>query len=70
MWDAIAAEDAAALRRLLPQHQTAKGKELLRLAREHLARRVTDKMAGGRFELIAEPDFALRGDVSPLLPMP
>ena len=27
--------------------------------REHLARRVTEKLAGGRFELIAEPDFAL-----------
>ena len=59
--DAVAAEDAAALRRILPQHQAAKGKELFRLTREHLARRVTEKMAGGRFELIAEPDvFALR----------
>jgi hypothetical protein len=56
LWDAIAAEDAAALRRLLPQHQAAKGKELFRLAREHLARRVTEKLAGGRFELIAPPD--------------
>jgi hypothetical protein len=60
LWDAIAAEDAASLRRLLPQHQAAKGKELFRLAREHLARRVTEKLTGGRFELIAEPDFALR----------
>jgi len=60
LWDAIGAEDAAALRRILPQHQAAKGKELSRLAREHLARRVTEKMAVGRFELIAEPDFALR----------
>ena len=60
LWDAIAAEDAAGLRRLLPQHQAAKGKELFRLAREHLARRVTERMAGGRFELIAESDFALR----------
>ncbi len=31
-----------------------------RLACEHLARHVTEKMAGGRFELIAEPDFVLR----------
>ena len=54
LWDAIAAEDAAGLRRLLPQHQAAKGKELLRLAREHLARRVTEKLAGGRFELFAQ----------------
>jgi hypothetical protein len=46
LWDAIAAEDAAALRRLLPQHQAAKGKELFHLAREHLARRVTEKLAG------------------------
>ena len=59
LWDAIAAEDAAALRRVLPQHQAAKGKELFGLAREYLARRVTEKMAGGRFELIAEPDFVL-----------
>ena len=43
LWDAIAAEDAAGLRRLLPQHQAAKGKELFRLAREHLPRRVTKK---------------------------
>ena len=56
LWDAIAAEHVAELRRLLPQHQAAKGKELFRLAREHLARRVTEKMAGGRFELIAPPD--------------
>ena len=54
--DAIAAEDAAALRRVLPQHQAAKGKEQFRLAREHLARRVTERMADGRFELIAAPD--------------
>ena len=60
LWDAIAAEDAAALRRILPQHQAAKGKELFRQAHEHLARRVTKKMVGGRFELIADPDFALR----------
>ncbi len=53
LWDAVAAEDVAALRRSLPQHQAAKGKELLGLAREHLARRVTEKVAGGRFELIA-----------------
>lgn len=26
------------------------------MAREHLARRVTEKLAGGRFELIAPPD--------------
>ena len=59
LWDAIPAEDAAALRRLPPQHQAAKGKELFRLAREHLARRVTEKMAGGRFELTAPPDEGL-----------
>ncbi len=56
LWDAIAAEDAAALRRILPQYQAAKGKDLLGLAREHLARRVTEKLAGGRLELIAMPD--------------
>ena len=56
VWDAIAAEDAAALRRLLPQHQAAKAKELFRLAREHLVRRVTEKMTGGRFELTVPPD--------------
>jgi hypothetical protein len=55
LWDAIAGKDEAALRRTLPQHQAAKGKELFGLAREHLARRVTEKLAGGRFELIA-PD--------------
>jgi hypothetical protein len=49
LWDAIAGEDAAALRRLLPQHQTAKGKELFRLAREHLARRVTETLGGRCF---------------------
>ncbi len=60
LWNAIAAGDAAVWRRLLPQHQAAKGKELFHLAREHLARRVTEKLAGGRFELSAHPDFALR----------
>ena len=53
LWDAIAAQDSVALSRVLPQHQAAKGKELLRLAREHLARRVTEKLARGRMELIA-----------------
>ena len=53
LWDAIVGRDEPALRRALPQHQAAKGKELFRLAREHLARRVTEKMAGGRFELFA-----------------
>jgi hypothetical protein len=52
----LAAEDVAALRRALPQHQAAKGIELLRLAQEHLARRVTERIAGGRLELIAPPD--------------
>jgi hypothetical protein len=56
LWDAIAGKDDAALRRALPQHQAAKGKELFPLAREHLARRVTEKLAGGRLELIAPPD--------------
>jgi len=59
LWDAIAGKDDAALRRALPQHQAAKGKNLLGnllgLAREHLARRVTEKLVGGRFELIAPP---------------
>jgi len=59
LWDAIAGKDDAALHRALPQHQAAKGKNLLGnllgLAREHLARRVTGKLAGGRFELIAPP---------------
>ena len=64
LWDAIAAQDSAELRRVLPQHQAAKERELLRLAREHLAKRVTEKMAGGRMELIApdgdgRPQFAL-----------
>lgn len=53
LWDAVAVEDGAALHRALPQHPAAKGKDLLGLAREHLARRVTEKMAGGRLELIA-----------------
>jgi len=56
LWDAIAAEDAAALRRIVPQHQATKGKELVRLAREHLARKVAEKMAGTRFELAIAPD--------------
>jgi predicted RNA-binding Zn ribbon-like protein len=56
LWDAVAGEDVAALRRALPQHQAAKGKELFGLAREHLARKVTEKIAGGRLELIAPPD--------------
>jgi hypothetical protein len=56
LWDAIAGKDDAALRRALPQHQAAKGKNLHGLAREHLARRVTEKLTGGRFELIAPPD--------------
>jgi hypothetical protein len=56
LWDALAGEDEVALRRALPQHQAAKGAELFRLAREHLARKVTEKMADGRFELIAPPD--------------
>jgi hypothetical protein len=56
LWDAIAGKDDAALRRALPQHQAAKGKELFRLAREHQARRVTEKLVGGRLELIAPPD--------------
>ena len=56
LWDAIAGKDETALHRALPQHQAAKGKNLLGLAREHLARRVTEKLAGGRFELIAPPD--------------
>ncbi len=56
LWDAVAGEDGAALRRILPQHQAAKGKDLFGLAREHLAKRVTEKMAGGRLELVAPPD--------------
>ena len=53
LWDALAPVDAAALRRLLPHHQAAKGKELVRLARERLARQATEKIAGGWLELIA-----------------
>jgi hypothetical protein len=64
LWDAVAGKDDAALRRALPQHQAAKGKELLGLAREHLARKVTERIAGGRLELIAPQDgqsrFAIR----------
>jgi hypothetical protein len=56
LWDAIAANDGAALRRMLPQQQAAKGKILLGLAREQLARTVTQKVAGGRLELVAPPD--------------
>lgn len=55
LWDAIAGKDEAVLRRALTQHQAAKGKELFGLARERLARQVTEKLAGGRLELIA-PD--------------
>jgi hypothetical protein len=33
-----------------------KGRELFRPTREHLAKRVTEKMAGGRLEMIAPPD--------------
>jgi hypothetical protein len=55
LWDAIAGNDEAELRLALPQHQAAKGKELFRRAREHLGRRVTEKIAG-QFELIAPPD--------------
>jgi hypothetical protein len=56
LWDAITANDGAALRRVIPQHQAAKGKALLWLARERLARIVTEKVAGGRLELVAPPD--------------
>ena len=56
LWDGVAAGDEDSVRRVLPQHQAAKGKNLLGLAREHLARRVTEKVAGGRLELIAPPD--------------
>ena len=59
LWDGLAAGDEYSLRRVLPQLRTAKGKDLLRLAREHLARKVTEKMAGGRLELIAPPDEGL-----------
>src|SRR5581483_2731720 len=55
LWDALASRDTATLHRLLPHHPAAKGKELIRLARERLARQVTEKVAGGRLELIA-PD--------------
>ncbi len=58
LWDAVVGNDVKGLRRLLTQHQAAKGKELFRLAREHLARRVTEKMAGGQFKL-APPDKGL-----------
>ena len=47
-WDAAAAEDEAALRRALTQHQAAKGTELFRLAREHSARSATERMVVGR----------------------
>jgi len=63
LWDAIAAQDETVLRRTLTSHQAAKGKELLGLAREHLARKVTERIAGGRPELIAPEDdqpFTLR----------
>jgi hypothetical protein len=64
LWDAIAGKDEATLRRALPQHQAAKRKDLLGLARDHLARRVTEKLAGGRFELMApeggQSHFAIR----------
>jgi hypothetical protein len=41
---------------MLPQHQAVKGKILLGLARERLARTVTEKVVGGRLELVAPPD--------------
>jgi hypothetical protein len=56
LWDALAGRDAATLHHLLPHHQAAKGKELLRLARERLARQVTEKMVGRRPGLIAPDD--------------
>jgi hypothetical protein len=43
LWDALASRDIATLHRLLPHHQAAKGKDLVRLARERLARQVTEK---------------------------
>jgi hypothetical protein len=55
LWDAIAAKDEVALRQALRSHQAAKGKELLGNAREHLARKVTERISGTRAELIA-PD--------------
>jgi hypothetical protein len=63
LWDALAGADAAALRRLLPHHPAAKGKEQVRLARERLVRQVSEKLAGGRLELIAPENggpFTLR----------
>lgn len=56
LWDALAGADAAALRRLFPHHQAAKGKDLVRLARERLAHQLTEKIAGGHIELIAPED--------------
>jgi predicted RNA-binding Zn ribbon-like protein len=63
LWDAIAGKDETALRLAMTQHQAAKGKELFGLARERLARQVTEKVAGGRLELIApesDQPFTLR----------
>jgi hypothetical protein len=55
LWDSVAVGDEDSVRRVLPQHRAAKRKDLLHLAREHLARKVTERIAGGRPELIARP---------------
>ena len=63
LWEAITGKDEAVLHRALLSHSAAKGKELLGIAREHLARKVSERIAGGRAELIAPDDdqpFTLR----------
>lgn len=64
LWDAIVAaadaehtrQDVAVLRRLLRQPDDAKRPDLLHHGRDLLARKVADRMAGVRFDLIALPD--------------
>ena len=56
LWDAIAAQDAAVLRRLLRQPEHAKRADPLQHGRDLLARKIADRMAGVRFDLIASPD--------------
>ena len=51
-----ARQDVAVLRRLLRQPDDAKRPDLLHHGRDLLARKVADRMAGVRFDLIALPD--------------
>ena len=52
VWDAIAGKDETELRRLLQHPKT----DVLRQGRDFLARKLAEKMAGARFELVVAPD--------------